>query len=157
MDSYITKKKADCVLYSEDGSEFKIHKELFGQTEFMREILKSAQGQCCSMIEIFCPCKKEDLLHLVNFLYDGEIRFESENDSHIIFDNLSKIFGFPEDIHLRCQEKSLHENSDGSSLFEDIEVNKITPEAVENIMNESNPRILGRHKKSCAKKMAELT
>ena len=71
MDSYVEKKVKDCILYSEDGSEFKIHKELFGQTKFMRQILTSAQGQCCSMIEIFCPCSKEDLRQLVHFLYDG--------------------------------------------------------------------------------------
>ena len=71
MDSYLSNKPGDCILYSEGGSQFKIHKELFGQTEFMRQILTSAEGQCCSMIEIFCPCKKEDLRHLVHFLYDG--------------------------------------------------------------------------------------
>ena len=73
MDSYVEKKVKDCILYSEDGSQFKIHKELFGQTKFMRQILTSAQGQCCSMIEILCPCSKEDLRHLVHFLYGGEI------------------------------------------------------------------------------------
>ena len=40
LDSYLTKKPADCILYSEDGSQCKIHKELFGQTEFMRQVLK---------------------------------------------------------------------------------------------------------------------
>ncbi len=70
MDSYVTKlKPGDCILNSEDGVQFKIHKELFGQTEFMRQILTSAKEQCCSMVEIFCPCKKEDLRHLVHFLY----------------------------------------------------------------------------------------
>ena len=105
MDSYVTKKVADCILYSEDGSQFKIHKELFGQTEFMRQILKSANGKCCSMIEIFCPCEKEDLRYLVNFLYDGEIHCEYEAHSTKIFEHLTKIFGFPEDMHLQCQEK----------------------------------------------------
>ena len=96
MDSYVTKKPGDCILYSEDGSQFKIHKELFGQTEFMRQILKSAKGQCCSMIEIFCPCEKEDLRHLVHFLNDGEIHCEYEADSKKIFEHLAKIFGFPD-------------------------------------------------------------
>ena len=40
LDSYLKKKAADCLLYSEDGSEFKVHKEMLGQTEFMRQILK---------------------------------------------------------------------------------------------------------------------
>ena len=64
MNSYVAKKSADCILYSEDGSQFKIHKELIGQTEFMRQILTSAKGQCCSMIEIICLYKKEDLQNL---------------------------------------------------------------------------------------------
>ena len=95
LDSYLTKKPADCILYSEDGSPFKIHKELFGQTEFLRQILTSYKGQCCSMMEILCPCKKDDLQHLVHFLDDGEIHCDNETDSHVIIDNLSKIFGFP--------------------------------------------------------------
>ena len=49
MDSYLSNKPGDCILYSEDGSQFKIHKELFGQTEFMRQILTSAGGQCTSL------------------------------------------------------------------------------------------------------------
>ena len=105
MNSYVAKKSADCILYSEDGSQFKIHKELFGQTEFMRQILKSVNGHCCSMIEIICPCKKGDLQNLVHFLYHGEIHCDNETDYHAIFKNLSKIFGFAEDLHLRCEKK----------------------------------------------------
>ena len=107
LDSYLRKKPADCILYSEDGFQFKIHKELFGQTEFMRQILTSAKGQCCSVIEIFCPCKKEDLQHLVHFFYAGEIRCDNETDSRVIIDNLNKIFGFPQNMHLQCQKKLL--------------------------------------------------
>ena len=107
LDSYLTKKPADCILYSEEGPQFKIHKELLGQTEFMRQILRSTKEQCCSVIEIFCPCKKEDLGHLVHFICYGEIRCEYEADSKKIFENLSKIFGFPEDMHFQCQEKHL--------------------------------------------------
>ena len=36
MDFYLKNKATDCILYSEDGSKFKIHKELFGQTDFLR-------------------------------------------------------------------------------------------------------------------------
>ena len=115
LDSYVTKKSPDCILYSEDGSQFKIHKELFGQTEFMRQILTSVNGQCCSMIEILCPCQKRDLQNLVHFLYDGEIHCDNETETNKIFYNLSQIFGFPEDMNLRCKEKLLDENLDGSS------------------------------------------
>ena len=40
----LTDKSGDCVLYSEDGSRFSIHKEVFSQTSFLREILYSAKG-----------------------------------------------------------------------------------------------------------------
>ena len=51
MDYYVTKKPGDCILYSEDGTEFKVHKELLGQTEFMFKILKGVKEQCCSMVK----------------------------------------------------------------------------------------------------------
>ena len=37
-------KPRDCLLHSEDGAEFKTRKELFGETKFMRELLKSANS-----------------------------------------------------------------------------------------------------------------
>ena len=40
----LTDKSRDCILYSEDGSRFSIHKEVFSQTSFLREILYSAKG-----------------------------------------------------------------------------------------------------------------
>ena len=138
LDSYLKKKPADCILNSEDGFQFKIHKELFGQTEFMRQILTSAKGQCCSLIEIFCPCKKEDLRHLVHFLYDGEIYCDNETESTTIFDNLSKIFGFPQNMHLQCQENNLDDYSNDSSICKVIEAYTITHEAFENITKESS-------------------
>ena len=55
LDKYLKKKPPDCVLYSEDNTEFQIHKELFGQTDFMREILSSAKEQCCGILKVVCP------------------------------------------------------------------------------------------------------
>ena len=43
METYFKKKPKDCILYSEDGTGIEIHKELLGQTEFMRKLLKSAK------------------------------------------------------------------------------------------------------------------
>ena len=73
LDTYLKNKPADCVLYSEDGTEFKIRKELLSQTKFLRKILSSAKDHCCNIIEILCPCSKEDLGRLVEFLYHGKI------------------------------------------------------------------------------------
>ena len=95
LDIYLKNKSPDCILHSQDGGEFKIHKELFSQTDFLRKILSSAKEHCCVTVEILCPCSTEELAHLVNFLYDGEIHCENENDSKIIQENLEKIFGFP--------------------------------------------------------------
>ena len=94
LDVYLKKKPPDCILYSTtQGSSFKIHKELFSQTPFLRELLLSANF--CNTLEILCPCSTEELAHLVNFLYDGEIHCENEIDSKKIQENLEKIFGFP--------------------------------------------------------------
>ena len=44
LHSYFRTKRHDCILYSEDGVDFKVHKEIFSQTKFMRELLSSAKG-----------------------------------------------------------------------------------------------------------------
>ena len=44
LDTYLKDKSRDCILYSEDGSKFSIHKEVLSQTSFLREILYSAKG-----------------------------------------------------------------------------------------------------------------
>ena len=66
LESYLKNKPPDCLLYSEDGAEFKTHKEPFGQTKFMRELLKCAN--CCGIVEIICPCSKKELGQLIDFL-----------------------------------------------------------------------------------------
>ena len=58
-------------------------------------------------LEIFCPdCTKEELQYLVDFLYDGEIRCENSEESVKIFKILTEIFGFPNDLHSKCQSGS---------------------------------------------------
>ena len=98
LDKYLKKKPPDCVLYSEDNTEFKIHKELFGQTDFMREILSSAKERCCGILEVFCPCSKEELSLMVKFLHTGEICCETNFDALNIVENLNKIFGFTKNL-----------------------------------------------------------
>ena len=100
LDVFLKNESKDCILYSQDGSEIRIHKDLFSQTNFLRKILSSAKEQCCGILEILCPCTKKELSHLVNFLYDGEIHCENENDSIEIQENLIKIFGFPNNLSL---------------------------------------------------------
>ena len=95
-DSYLKNKPPDCILYSEDGVEFKSHKKLFCQTKFMRELLKC--GNCCGTIDIIFPCSKEELAKLIDFVVHGKIQCEDEIVSSKVFENLSKILGFPTDL-----------------------------------------------------------
>ena len=88
LDAYLNIKSPDCILYSQDGSEFKIHKEIFSQTHFQREILSIAKEECMGTLEILCPCTKEELSQLVNFLYSGEIGYGNENDTQKFRENL---------------------------------------------------------------------
>jgi hypothetical protein len=55
-------------LYSEDGAEFKMLKELFCQTEYLRKIVSSAKENCCGIIEILCHRSGKQLSYMVNFL-----------------------------------------------------------------------------------------
>ena len=106
LDKYLKKKPPDCILYSEDGTEFHIHKELLGQTDFLRKIISSAKEKCCEIIEILCPCSREELKHLVEFLCTGEIRCEKKvGPPSKILDNLTKIFGFPENLKIDIKKK----------------------------------------------------
>ena len=97
IESFFSNKETDCVLYSEEGIEFNIHKEIFGQTDFLRNILSSSKDDCCKGIQVFCPCSKMELDHMVNFLYSGSISCKSEMELFRILDNLSQIFGFPKE------------------------------------------------------------
>ena len=91
-ESYLRNKPPDCVLYSEDGAEFYIQKELLGQTKFMRELLKNTN--CCNTLEIICPCSKEELGQIIHFLRHGKIECVDEKDFSKFLENLNKILGF---------------------------------------------------------------
>ena len=95
MEIFLKKKAPDCIIYSEDGAEFKSHKEFFSQTKFMREILKSVNY--CGVVEIICPCSKEELGHLMNFINEGKIECNKKIDYLKIIENLNKILGYPDD------------------------------------------------------------
>jgi len=63
----------------------------------MREIVNSVtQLHCCGKLEIFCPSLlNEEIEHIVQFLYNGEIVCADQNIANQTFDNLTKVFGFP--------------------------------------------------------------
>ena len=100
--NFLRGKPQDCCLYSEDGSQFKIHKEILGQTAFLRKIISdSAKDCCCVTVDIFCPCSDKELGLLVKFLYTGKIVSDDVDDLSKTIDNLQEIFGFPNELSLK--------------------------------------------------------
>jgi len=132
LDLYLKNKSTDCILYSKDGSKLRVHKELFGQTDFLREILSSTKEHFCSTIEVLIPCSKVELKHLVNFLYDGEIHCENESDSLKVIENLQKIFGFPGNLDLSYPNQTFF------TSVNNIEAMTITEEVFEDILDDPN-------------------
>ena len=178
-------KEADCILYSEDGHGFRIHKEILSQTEKMRNILSSFKENCCGMMEIICPCPKDELEQLVKFLYCGIISFNV--DWFKILDNLITIFGFPENLSLNDEngkefnrdefltEDMRHEkgitgvnsetisfqtnaNIKKSSIYENNENNIYTDSSIlEDIEIESNAKSISKNNLESSKESLEGT
>jgi hypothetical protein len=93
---FYKEKPTNCILYSKEGCQFKIHKEILGQTKFLCSVLSIANGYCCQKLEIFCPCSKDELEDMIGFLYEGKIQCDADTDFIETLENLTKIFGFPE-------------------------------------------------------------
>ena len=104
---YLKARPPDCCMYSEEGSQFKIHRELLCQNEFLRKILDGAKDCCCSAIEIFCPCSDKELVLLVKFLYTGEIVCDDIDDLTKTIGNLKEIFGFPNELPLWPEDRDI--------------------------------------------------
>ena len=96
MEPYLKNKTPDCILYSEEGTEFKTHKELLGQTRFMRKLLKET-ANCCGIIEIICPCSEKELSKIVNFLNYGQIHYSKPSESMKFLESIHEVLGFRAD------------------------------------------------------------
>ena len=95
MGSYFKQVPPDCALFSEDGFEIPVHKELLYQTRFLRRMLKSANMDNFK-IEIMIPSiSKAALENMINFLYTGKIYCPDQTFANQVFDNLTELFGFP--------------------------------------------------------------
>ena len=134
LDRYLKNKTTDCILYAEDGSKFKIHKEVLGQTYFLREILFSTKEHCCQIMEILVPCSKIELSHLVNFLYDGEIRCKEEKESLKILENLDKLFGFDESLDFQNNHEEPFQADESFCSSTDTELLGDKEEALDNVV-----------------------
>ena len=91
----------DCSLFSEDGYEIPIHKEVLYQTKFLREIGKSMDCCCCKMELFFPMLAKEDLEVMAKFLYNGKIICKNKSDLCRVVVNLTQFFGFPNYMDLK--------------------------------------------------------
>ena len=108
VESFLKSKEPDCTLYSEEGMKYNIHKEIFYQTQFMRNIFESSNTICCKEKEIFCPCSGNELESMVNFLYNGRASSLKVTDIAKILDNLTRIFGFPENFNPTSSNQAFH-------------------------------------------------
>ena len=113
MGSYLGKKTPDCILHSEDGAEFKIHKELLCQTQFMRKLLEKAN--CCDTLEIFFPCSKEELGQIMDFLNRGQIKCDKKINALKVLKNLNKLLGFPANLTYGLSENFTWDNESKES------------------------------------------
>ena len=121
LQSFFDQKETDCILYSEEWAEFRIHKEVLCQTKFMRNILSYSKDVCYAEIQIFCPCSKSDLESMVTFLYTGKIAYGCEVNLIKILSNLSEIFGFSKEQFLSENNKETQNDFDITKIcFEEI-------------------------------------
>lgn len=71
--------------------------DIFCQTPFMREILKSAKEECCGTLDILVPSmNKEELRLFVEFFYTGQISANEE-----LLKTHLNLFGY-DNIFLEC-------------------------------------------------------
>ena len=130
LKSFFNKKKPDCILYSNDGYQLDIHKEILCQTKFMCKILSSTEGFCCQNLEIFCPCPAIELESMMKFLYEGQISCDTEKKCQQVLKNLTTIFGFPKDVEMADNTNEKAANEIGIYKSENV-----SPSYVVNYMN----------------------
>ena len=98
-DSYFMYVPPNCSLFSKDGFEVPIHKELLCQTQIMRQIVKSLECNCQKIEIIFASLSKEEIELMVEFLYSGQITNNDPLSSNLVVSNLKEILGFPDFVN----------------------------------------------------------
>ena len=123
MDEYLKSKPPDCSLFSKDGFEFPIHKELLYQTNLMRDMVKNNQLCHCSKIDIIVPdLARKKLEQIVHFLKTGELRSDKTAISDLLVD-LTELFGFPKKIDMVFEfpkTNNMEKIKDKEEEFEEI-------------------------------------
>ena len=122
MDEHLKSKPPDCSLFSEDGFEFPIHKELLYQTKLMRDMVKNNQLCHCSKIDVIVPSlARKKLEQIVHFLKTGELRSDKTAISDLLVD-LTELFGFPKKIDMVFE---FPKAKDKQEAFEEIVHNDV--------------------------------
>jgi len=116
------KKFVNCILVSGDGFRFNIHEKLINQTQYMCNLFEDARDPDCldSMKILLIFCTGEELKKLVQFLHDGKIHCENEDESLKILKNLRNLFGFS-DADLECQKTCPGSMNEDLKLKESLE------------------------------------
>ena len=126
IQSYLKCKEPDCILYSKEGMKFKVHKEIFYFSKLMKNIFLDIKDTCCREVEVFCPCSESELESIVNFLYSIGTYFDSENNISTIQDNLTKIFGFSDNISY-VENQSLFNKPNTLKIKEEFGLGQLKP------------------------------
>ena len=116
--SFNSKKQADCILYSNEGSQFEIQKEILIQSKIMCNILSDTEWFCCQNLKIFLPCSAVcSNIWWCFFMSDNKC--ESETNSQQILENLATIFGFPtETFDKECHKQfGINEDTNIIGIF----------------------------------------
>ena len=58
MNLFYKKKPTDCILYSEDGIQFKVHKEILSQTELSRTYLPVQKNLAVKILKLSAHARK---------------------------------------------------------------------------------------------------
>ena len=101
LQEYTSRKTPDVKIHSNDGFFFEVHKEVFGQTKFLRLLM--ANAACCPNDEVvvFMPdITRHVLQKTVQFFYSGTIEYENQDDLAQVIDVLIYTLGFPPDMSL---------------------------------------------------------
>ena len=131
LEFYLKNNSGDCILFSEDGSKFKVHKELFGQTDFLRKILSSTKEHCCKIEVTYLSLFKRG-----TYLF-GELFVWWWNPLWRriwVFENLQNIFGFQRNLVLNYYSYEAFFPSD-----KNIETITVIEEVSENILDNIDP------------------
>ena len=91
MDDYFKQIPPDCSLFSRDGHEILVHKEVLFQTRFMRQMIRTLDMENSDIKIVVPSLYRTELELVVKFLYNGEIYCPDPT----VFDDLTQLFGFP--------------------------------------------------------------